>query len=160
MKPHQKQVRATLEALTYLVKDLDPNGTDLYFTMSDAMGHEKHTSRLLTLFDEVGFSSGQGSMEFRLSKILEGDKKKRWSLSSLKGSCGEGKMVYVLTDGKWHGNSDLDGMPELIKRQIDKTGTNARDKLAIQFIQFGEDSVGTWRLNALDEGLGDHGVDV
>jgi hypothetical protein len=159
MELHQDQVRATLEALTYLVKDLDPNGIDLYFTMSDTVGHEKHTSRLLKLFDEVGFCDEQANMDFALSRILEGNNKRRWGLSSLTGSSERGKMVYVLTDAKWHGNRDLDGMPELIKRQVVKTGSNARDKLAIQFIQFGEDSLGTWRLKELDGGLEGRGVD-
>jgi hypothetical protein len=67
------------------------------------------------------------------------------------------KSIYVLTEGKWHGNDDsLCGIPDLIARVTSKM--DSRGKLGVQFIQFGKDLVGTRRLRELDDGLQKHGI--
>jgi hypothetical protein len=83
MQPYRDNVRNTFQALAYIVKGLDSDGIDVYFTMSSLKGHDKHRGPLLTLFDGIPFHGGQSNMEYTLTRILEGNKKKRWSLSSL-----------------------------------------------------------------------------
>lgn len=156
MQAYRPQIRETFEALAYLVKRLDPNGIELYFTTTDVKGHETHRDELLALFDKVTFD-GQSSMELTLSRILDHGKQKRWSMSRFRSQRSQGKSVYVLTDGKWHGRTNAaDGIPELVKRQIAKSSTKI--DLGIQFIQFGTDHVGTLRLDELDDGLEAYGV--
>lgn len=67
------------------------------------------------------------------------------------------KSIYVFTDGRWHGYDDsLCGIPEVVRNIVAKMST--KQKLGIQFIQFGNDPVGSWRLHELDGGLKKHGV--
>lgn len=155
MQQHKEDVRKTFSALAYLVKRLDPDGIDMYFTTSDAVGHESHREKLLSTFDNVKFQ-GHTMMESTLSRVLSN--KKRWP-SFLSREKSQGKSIYILTDGKWHGNDDsLCGLPEFIKSIVAKM--DSRAKLGIQFIQFGHDRVGTLRMKELDDRLGLHGVDM
>jgi hypothetical protein len=156
MEKHRAEARRTFEALAYLVKELDPDGIEVHFTKSRSVGHRRHRNKLLGLFDGVKFE-GQSSMEATLSRILEMPKRKSWSFPSLSRHSVKEKSVIVLTDGKWLGNK-VDGMPELIKRQVTKAGS--KRSLGIQFIQFGDDDLGTSRLRELDDQLEQHGVDM
>lgn len=158
MKMHRTQVRKVFESLAYLVKGLDPDGIDLHFTMSGQSAHGYHRENLLKLFDMVRFD-GQSSMELALSAILESPGRKRWNRPMFHDKKPRGKSIYVLTDGKWHGRNQFpDGMPELIKRLVDKLGS--KTEVGIQFIQFGDDEVGTSRLRMLDDDLGTFGVNM
>lgn len=156
MKKHRKDVRKTFEALAYLVKNLDPDGIELHFTNSTRVGHETHRKRLLRMLDKVDFD-GESMMEITLASVLESNTNKRWSASFLNREKSKGKSVIVLTDGMWHGADDsLCGVPDVIKQKIKEIG--GRSKLGIQFIQFGDDGVGSWRLNQLDNELKKYGI--
>jgi hypothetical protein len=158
MKPHRKQVEDTFEALAYLVKRLDHDGMDLQFTMSPDSGHSRHREALLAKLRNVSYD-GKSCMELTLGRALSVESnKQRWSASSfLNRENNWAKSIYILTDGKWHGEDDsLCGIPELIA-QITKKMDN-RVKLGIQFIQFGNDLIGTWRLKELDDGLQKCGI--
>lgn len=154
MRKHKPEIRKTFEALAYIVKRLDPDGIDIYFTTSGEVGHGSHREKLLVQLDKTKFD-GHTMMESALARVL--GNKKRWSTSFLNSNKNDGKSIYVFTDGMWHGNDDyLCGIPELIKRKVEKM--DSRAKLGIQFIQFGNDAVGTSRLKELDDGLKQHGV--
>ncbi|CAO2658216.1 Nn.00g059390.m01.CDS01 [Neocucurbitaria sp. VM-36] len=158
MLQHKLDARKTLEALSYIVKRFDPDGLDMYFTMSKQSDyvHGTHREKLLTRFDNADFD-GQSTVDYTLSRILENNNKKGWKLFRFRRESAKGKSIYVLTDGKWLGNSNsLCGVPELLERVV--RHINRRADLGIQFIQFGDDEVGTWRLEELDNRLEKRGV--
>ncbi|KAH8707100.1 hypothetical protein GQ44DRAFT_691570 [Phaeosphaeriaceae sp. PMI808] len=153
MRKYRKEVRETLQALAYVVKKLDRDGMDVYFTTSSMVGHGNHTTGILSKFDKVTFG-GETYMEITLGKILTKCKSKRWVSRNIfkRGEDNWGKSIYVLTDGKWHGeDGDLCGIPDIIRR-VSKD-MKSRATLGIQFIQFGNDPVGGRRLEELDDGL-------
>lgn len=156
MKPHWPRVRIVFETLGYLVKRHDPDGIEICFTNCTVSDRHRDRERLLDLFDNVPLRR-HDSIQVPLAKILERctkgntrssifNRKKQWGVS-----------IYVLTDGNWSGDDDsLCGIPGLIKKTVDNL--MSRCKLGIQFIQFGNDPVGTKRLERLDDGLKEHGV--
>jgi hypothetical protein len=159
MKDHRSKARRTLGSLAYLIKHLDPDGIDLYFTKSSQTRCHNHRQELLTLFDSVKFE-GHGGMETALGEILDkcsGSGLRSFLKAKFKGSR-RGVNIYVLTDGVW-GREDesLCGIPELVKTTV--ATMNSRVKLGIQFIQFGDHPVGTWRLQQLDDEWRKHGID-
>tara|TARA_R110002003_G_scaffold391_15_gene19519 strand:- start:3713 stop:4222 length:510 start_codon:yes stop_codon:yes gene_type:complete len=157
MKPSRSQVKEAFEGLAYLVKGLDHDGIDLHFTNSPETGHGHHRDSMIAKLNNVSYR-GETHMELTLGRILDRSNNKRWSASAfLKRESNWGQSIYVLTDGKWYGKDDsLCGIPELVKRVTSKMGSRAT--LGIQFIQFGSDPVGTWRLKELDDGLQKHGI--
>ncbi|KAJ4376479.1 hypothetical protein N0V83_001763 [Neocucurbitaria cava] len=157
MLQYKLDARKTLEALSYIVKQFDTKGMDMYFTVSKQSGvvQGKRREKLLAQYDNAGFD-GQSTVDYTLSKILENRGKKSLKLFFRRESA-KGKSIYVLTDGKWLGNNNsLCGVPELLERVV--RHVNRRADLGIQFIQFGDDEVGTWRLEELDNRLEKRGV--
>ncbi|KNG49609.1 mitosis inhibitor protein kinase swe1 [Stemphylium lycopersici] len=156
MEQYRKQIRETFEGLAYLVKKLDMDGIDLHLTTSREKRHGKNRKPMLDLLSTVHYG-GETYMKIALGKVWERSNKKGFR-NLMKRENNWGKSIYVFTDGKWKGDDDtLCGVPELVKGIVDKMDT---PKLGIQFIQFGNDPVGSRRLQELDEGLKEHGVTI
>ncbi|KAH7063887.1 hypothetical protein BKA63DRAFT_428685 [Paraphoma chrysanthemicola] len=157
MQPHRQRVEETFAALSYIVKHFDRDGMDLYFTTSRVTDHAHHRTSMITKLSKVEYR-GETQMDITLSKVLGSRNSKLRAISALlKSDNNWAKSIYVFTDGKWHGEDDsLCGIPALIEsvtRKISLRGT-----LGIQFIQFGNDEVGTRRLKELDDGLQKLGI--
>jgi uncharacterized protein YegL len=158
MRQYRRQIRETLEGLVYVVKSFDHDGMDLYFTNSSETVHSRNTGSMLAKLDNIAFN-GETYMGAALGKALKKSKNKRWSATKIfkRGQSNWSKSIYVLTDGKWYGDDEsLCDVPELIARAT--RDLDSRAVLGIQFIQFGKDRVGTWRLKELDDGLKKHGI--
>jgi hypothetical protein len=156
MAPHKSEVRRALGSLGYLVKKFDPDGIEVFFSRSSRTSRHKDRAVLFALFDSVAFQ-GNGGMETTLAKILDKCTEPSFLSSIFKGKKAWGVSIYVLTDGVWGcQNECLCGIPDIIKHTVAKM--NNRAKLGIQFIQFGDDPVGTWRLQELDDGWKKHGI--
>jgi hypothetical protein len=151
MQQHWRQVRKAFEALAYIVKCADPNGMELYFTNWTKGGRSRDRRKLMTLFDSVELQ-GEGSIEPALSTILDECIRENTLTSLVRKK--KRVNIYILTNGIWTGEDDsLCGIDEAIKRTVKKM--NTRNSMGIQFIQFGNNPTGTYRLETLDDGLKD-----
>jgi hypothetical protein len=144
MKQYRHEVRDTFEGLAYLVKRFDLDGIDLSFTTSSEQCHGQHRTEMLERLANIQYR-GDGQMELILGRILGDSNNTVWRKArQLLGRKNNwGKSIYVLTDGRWFGDDEsLCGIPELIQRVVSKLDAGA--KLGIQFIQFGDDPIGSW----------------
>ncbi|KAH6717034.1 hypothetical protein BKA61DRAFT_600947 [Leptodontidium sp. MPI-SDFR-AT-0119] len=145
MVQHWPNVTKVIEGLSYILKDADKNGLDLYFTISEqSTNEEKHTSSLVRLVERHKQNDPDASTEinFRLNQILDKYKAKLDSNGCL----------YILTNGVW----EAECKPEIpIKNVVQKLQDLRKDReqIGIQFISFGNDTVGMERLRRLDDDL-------
>ncbi|KAH8707099.1 hypothetical protein GQ44DRAFT_763712 [Phaeosphaeriaceae sp. PMI808] len=145
MRSYWKHVRESFEALSYVVKNLDPDGINLHFTNSNQSARSKHRTRLLTLLDEIE-PGGPCNMTAVLKKVIDQFTKDRHSLSHSKST---GVSVYILTNGVWDDEpSSSNDVLKFITSDI--LETKPLSCISLQFIQFGNSSIGTRRLAMLD----------
>ncbi|KAJ9603081.1 hypothetical protein H2200_012376 [Cladophialophora chaetospira] len=155
MHPHWEELINLYSPLIYMVKKkkLDPNGSELRFIMSDESKEAENTSPLVSMVRERGYHlSGQSNLAHRLEYIFVQYRKKLQRSPSTTRPI----SLYIFTDGKWQpGNHQLAEVGSAIKRLVDFLEVNGfQQRMAgIQFIQFGNDPVGTERLQWLDEVL-------
>lgn len=149
------EVVTVFEALSYIVKDTDKDGLDLFFRNSSNSANTKKTSDLIGLIKAQKKTSRDGERDFdiRLNQILESRTEKlggRGSLFSRKSP--KPMSLYILTDAIW----DYDGYAqEPIKNAVGKLSdvNKSRKQIGIQFIRFGDDPDALRRLERLDNGL-------
>lgn len=163
-RQHWDRVVEVVRALGYLVKTADPDGVELFFTSrptdSKRSGVKETSSLILALNDHSQTPYvGTCNMENSLGPILD------LAISSLKSQRRpkflqrnrRGTNVYILTDAVWEGGSEVQcGVEEPIKN-LKKSMTDmgkTRATVALQFIQFGHDALGSQRLRYLDDTLG------
>lgn len=171
-----REVRKTVEALAYLVKDYDKTGTELYLTSDPSKffikapkGHSNELWSFVSARGEMKGSVPNTNMELSLDKILERAKvingtdqapsRGAWPFR-FRGQTESPSSVsiYILTDAMWDNDHD-DGRPAVtdsIRRLIQQMKDNRRPRTSvmIQFIQFGDDPAATRRLQYLDDELG------
>ncbi|PSN67390.1 hypothetical protein BS50DRAFT_553398 [Corynespora cassiicola Philippines] len=168
MKKHWKLLLKAFKALSYLVKNNDPDGIEMFCANTASVrGYKSKDSsdlfeRLKTVTPE-----GQCDMGEALSEILnrffqrEGKREKvKRLLYKKKGTA----MIYVLTDGVWEdGPTALKRVKEPIKKlaeRISKENVRNKGLIGIEFIQFGDDEEGASRLEDLDDWLKEEGLDI
>lgn len=156
MVKHWDNVTNVVEGLSYILKDADKDGLDLYFTIAEQSALEKkHTTLLVRLVEHHRQRDRDARTEinFRLNQILDKYKAKldrsnsRWPRKPLKPL-----SLYILTDGIW----EAECKPEIpIKNVVQKLSDLRKDReqIGIQFISFGNDPVGMERLRYLDDDL-------
>ena len=158
MGRHWKEVRDVFAHLAYIVKDADPDGIELLFTMSSDARRSHHTTRLLDLLDSTK-PQGTSNIRSPLSEVLKeyqarlkGQKPSRWSIHRHSLGRVRRQTLYVFTDGIWQPDCDV---TEIIKHLVDclKEHNLIREQFGIQFIRFGDDPEGVKRLEHLDAGL-------
>lgn len=163
-KHHWDQVVKVVHALGYLVKHADPDGVELFFTSRPTAKAKKSGAKEITslvqCLKEHGQKHPEGpcNMEYSLGPIVEHVKKALAKGSMLRQQKDRrGISVYILTDAIWQGGTEVRcGVEEPIKnlsRKMQELGKN-RTTVALQFIQFGDDSLGEQRLRYLDDTLG------
>jgi hypothetical protein len=156
MMPHWTNVRTTFEALSYLVKEMSPDGITLNFTIDYTTRTCKDTKDLLKILDDIKLKKGQTDICRRLKIELE-----RYRLeyhqnlaeqsAKSKGSKNKRPMnIYVLTNGGWNLEPEHDPIGP-IKKHIDWLIELKLkpEQCGIQFIGFGEDPKCQQRLNDL-----------
>ncbi|KAH7313156.1 hypothetical protein BKA65DRAFT_517427 [Rhexocercosporidium sp. MPI-PUGE-AT-0058] len=155
MVKHWPDVTKVIEGLSYILKDADKDGLDLYFTISaQSTLQEKHTSSLVRLVERHKQRDPDANTEinFRLNQILDRYKAKLdnngwWSKKPPKPL-----SLYILTNGVW----EAECKPEIpIKNVVQKLQDLRKDReqIGIQFISFGNDKIGMERLRHLDDDL-------
>jgi hypothetical protein len=162
MAPYWEQVKVVLEALSYIVKDCDPDGTELYFTISSQYRKDQNTTKLLKMLINKSLK-GLTDIDLRLNEILEKYKAKldepsSW-ISSIRGIAKkEPKVVrplnlYILTNGVWESQSTGETPIINLAQKLIQLG-KIKSQVGIQFISFGDNPVGLERMRKLDSGLG------
>ncbi|KAG8532872.1 uncharacterized protein KY384_002750 [Bacidia gigantensis] len=162
MAEHSAQVREVVELLFYMVEHKDPDGVDLYFSaITPKRFKVKNKKQILDALDDHPSVRENPEIRHRLASILGHyktkfgqrqllDKVTHWNATPSRGP--RKLSLYVLTDGVWQPDTDLvleiqDMVDHLEQHKL-------RDKqIGIQFIQFGNDPIGTARLRHLDQGL-------
>ena len=154
MDAHWSQVKRVFGLLSYMVRDCDPNGLDLYFTNTSKTFKSRNMS---TLMGELGTRTPKGlpDMRSRFGDIIEKYRSKfgKRKLKSLFRESDPRKLsLYVLTDGVWQPKIDLTTtIRTLVSSLEDHKLTNKQ--IGIQFIRFGNDTNGINRLQELDSSL-------
>jgi hypothetical protein len=151
---HWDEVTDVFEALSYILKKVDPNGLDLSFTVS---GHSlkncKETTSLLQLIrDQRERLRGATDMNLKLTKLLEDYQTALEKPKSRFRKAVRPLNLYILTNGIWEAKCDAEGP---IRRLINKLAdlNKGRIQVGIEFISFGNDTAGIQRLDYLDSGL-------
>jgi hypothetical protein len=155
MAPHWKSLIKVFEALSYILKDVDPNGLDLSFTVSrDSLTKIKKTSQLLQMVKDRSKSlKGTTDMNLKLTAILEEYQAELEKPKSFFRKAILPRNLYILTDGIWEPNCDASGPIKSLVNKLNQLG-KGRVQVGIQFISFGENSEAIQRLDNLDSGLG------
>lgn len=154
MDAHWSQVQKVFGLLSYMVRDCDPNGLDLYFTNTSKTVKSRSMS---TLMGELSTRTPKGlpDMRSRFGDIIEKYRSKfgKRKLSSFFRESDPRKLsLYVLTDGVWQPKIDLTTtIRTLVSGLEDHKLTNKQ--IGIQFIRFGNDTNGIERLQKLDSSL-------
>ncbi|KAL3425129.1 hypothetical protein PVAG01_04410 [Phlyctema vagabunda] len=154
MEPHWPNLVRVFEALSYIVKQSDENGLDLFFSNSNNCEKDcKKTRKLLPIVRAQKQTQKKitTDINFRLSQILEKHKngldRKVWYRSKLKPL-----SLYILTDGVWETNcTAIDPIRNAVLKLHDLRIPSSQ--IGIQFISFGSDEVGLNRLAYLDDKL-------
>ena len=155
MTPHWKRVTRVFEALSYVLKDVDPNGLDLSFTISgDTLKKTKRTSKLVEMVKlRSKHLKGTTDMNLKLTEILA---TYQTELEKPKGFFGKPVLprnLYILTDGIWEPNCDAAAPIKNLVNKLNKLDIG-RVQVGIQFISFGENTAALERLDILDSRLG------
>ncbi|KAI0420959.1 kinase-like domain-containing protein [Xylaria grammica] len=171
MAPYWPEVKDTANALTYILKSVDPDGFETHMTNS---GECLKQNDRKGLFNESGYFDqhrprpefGACPMEHILSNILERVIDKALApisrLDRLRSRQIRGVSIYVFTNGVWEARRRRDGSNEgaggvenAIKTAVDRlqAARKMRPFLSIQFISFGDNPEGRRRMSWLDDGI-------
>ena len=163
MKHHWPDVKDLFGPLAWLLKTRDPDGIELYFTISDGgFTSRKHSKQLCKAVSECS-PRGQSNIRQPLSRILQAYQARLSNARSPKAtvfSFSKTKAhepairpmsLYVFTDGIWH--PECDDVIEVIETLVEKLKQHGypREQFGIQFVSFGNDQEGLKRLEMLDE---------
>ncbi|KAI1361677.1 hypothetical protein F5Y08DRAFT_12661 [Xylaria arbuscula] len=171
MAEHWPDVKRTGDALSYVVKDADPDGFDIHMTNDGE--HIKRKDRK-GLFDNYGYLDQHRPrpdlsycpMEAVLSRVLEEAVDKALTppsaLDRLRSREIKGVSVYVLTNGVWESRRTHDaevgeaaGVENAIRSAVKRLqeANKMRTFLTIQFISYGDDPEGRRRMIWLDDDI-------
>ena len=160
MQGFWKEVLYLFEPLTYLLKESDPDGIELYFTMSDDSYRSRRSSKLVEALKNNTPPQGKSNIRTPLKRILKNyqtklreDRQAPWNrwLSIAQGPV-RPQNLYIFTDGVWQPRCDIKDIVEDFVRFLKEQGL-PREQFGIQFISFGNNVKGLDRLARLDSGL-------
>ena len=154
MDAHWPQVKRLFGLLSYMVRDCDPNGLDLYFTNTP---EKIKSSNMNTLMGELGTRTPKGlpDMRSRFGSIIETYRNqfgKRKLRSLFRESNPRKLSLYVLTDAVWQPKIDLTTPIRTLVSDLEEHKLTEK-QIGIQFIRFGNIPDSITRLQKLDSGL-------
>lgn len=164
MRNHWREVQNLFGLLAYMVKDSDPDGIELYFTISSNKYKSKHTKQLVKALGNKtyeGNSNIRSSLKNIVQQYKDGLKEpitptpSRWNLvgrsTAIAGPVRD-QNVYVFTDGVWQPDCDPTEIIESLVASL-KEHKVLKEQFGIQFISFGTDQEGLAMLERLDSKL-------
>lgn len=160
-------VTITFKTLGYLVKTCSPNGLEAYFGVWRKKKQTKKRKDIIEMLRKAEPTS-QCNMRYCLEQILEHwwSQNRQWLETKFekktimgllrpdKAQRKRGLNVYVFTDGLWNESSGLGGfcgVDAVVKKYYDKMIDHNVDSrtVGIEFIRFGNDPVGSARVQGL-----------
>ncbi|CAG8979420.1 hypothetical protein HYALB_00012453 [Hymenoscyphus albidus] len=165
MSFHWNEVQNTLEALTYILKGVVPDGIDISLaTSKQQLNGIRSTTKLLRFLDQQNakFLLEKRMMDINssISPILRKhtNAMREWTKS---GSTKSPRSItlYILTDGIWKGDESIDINLDLLERDLNHFKYGDPNS-GVQFITFGDDPVGSSHLDRLDNELRGYNIDV
>jgi len=157
-RTHAHHVHRTAEALMHLVREVDPDGIELRMASNPTevirgrrFFRRRTNKQLVKTIDKFMDHSIMGTcnMEDVLNEVIDqlvSNFQKRRRRTS----------IFILTDGIWEPNNARGGGVENSIRSLAnsmKQHNMARTTIGLQFVQFGNDKVGTSRMRYLDDEL-------
>ncbi|CAG8949741.1 hypothetical protein HYFRA_00004061 [Hymenoscyphus fraxineus] len=145
------EVKRVFEALTYVVKGMSSNGTELFFTIAYDTYLRKDTSELCTLLESKELA-GKTNISYRLNLQLQSYEMKLLNASRAKGkkSLIRPMSFYILSDGQWGEGIDpmipIHRTASFLKEQNVEVG-----QVTIQFITFAESTRAMQRFSGLSK---------
>ena len=159
MLRHWKEVKELLGLLAYMVKDSDPDGIELYFTISSDKYKAKTSTKLLDKLEKKS-PGGTSNIRWQMSQILREYQSKLRQERTSNSICKKVRTprpvrpqnLYIFTDGVWQPGCDP---TDIVKELVDCLREHQfhKEQFGIQFIRFGNDAEGIERLVHLDSGL-------
>ncbi|KAK8124371.1 uncharacterized protein PG998_000130 [Apiospora kogelbergensis] len=166
MLKHREELLTLVKDLSYLMKQMDPNGFEVVFTSSPSNKHKCKTSTAVEDLLKGAFGPGNSSycrMEHTINEVLKDVKRKfeksgeakqsRLKFTAKKPSA---VSIYVFTNGIWDnsklGTCNVDKSIENLIGCMKQNGV-LRTSAAIQFVRFGSSEIGIQRLTELDDDL-------
>jgi hypothetical protein len=134
----------------YIVKEMDPDGVELYFLSSKDRGRPKTSTKMKKIVGDRK-PSGMTSLNRLNDDLIPYGKKLDQYARSLGSDPPRPRSLYVLTDGVLELGEDTQGQ-RAIKNTVEgiQRAKLARGQVGIQFISFGDDPEGIARLQGLD----------
>jgi len=155
MKDHRDHLTKLTDLLVYILKQYDPNGVEMRLSVSGKSDISRNSTALVKLLGQGSFKE-TCNMSYVLHQILNPyqDKVRQgWRPLPMN--------IYILTDGIWQPNCDVEDQIKLFVKFLKDSGFGPY-QVGIQFIRFGEDPDGTRRLEELDKlkkrGLADRDI--
>ncbi|KAJ8122937.1 hypothetical protein ONZ43_g992 [Nemania bipapillata] len=164
MTYHWEEVKKTALALASIVQDIDPDEFEVFCTNTRPRLKTKSCKKLERYLNEsqpfnaIGHCRMETQLDNILPELVTNATKQRnpWDHIRRKQRT-RGINVYVLTNGVWeNGDSEIpEATARSIKTIIDNVKGQGRGRtfLSIQFVRFGESSIGKRRLQWLDDDL-------
>lgn len=155
MGAYWHEVISLFSVLAWIVKKLDDNGLEMYFTVSKAVKTFKDTKGAVTHLENMSQST-YSNIDLRLQEILGNyqedlyHQKERRSFLRPKSKV-KPLSLYVFTDGAWQGCDGVAPIEAMIEKQR-QLGL-PKEQVSIQFIRFGNNMSGIRKLEHLDSGL-------
>lgn len=151
MASQWSDVKRVFEILSYVVKGMSPDGTELFFTNSYDTFRRKDTSDLV-MYMENRSTGGETDINYRLNLQLQNYQAKLFRARGQKGKKGIVRPMsfYILTNGEWGKGPD-------VRKTIGDTVTVLKQlgcpksQLTISFISFANEATAMARLNELDK---------
>lgn len=142
-------VKRVFEALSYVVKGMSPDGTELFFTISYDTWRRKDTFDLVEYLEKKT-TGGETNIAYRLDLQLQ---TYRARLYAAKGQKGKKAVVrpmsfYILTNGEW--GAGADPKPK-IKEMADFliASKMTRGQVTIEFISFAQSTSASQKISDL-----------
>ena len=150
MEQHWREVQYLSHLLMYIVKEMDPDGVELYFLSSKEKLRPK-TSTKMEKFISSRNPSGMTSLNRLNDDLVPYGKKLDQYVRSIGIDPPRPRSLYVFTDGVLDYGDDTQGQG-VIKMIVDdiQRAKLLRGQVGIQFISFGNDAEGIARLQRLD----------
>lgn len=158
MQAHWEELVSAVRVLGYMVKKLDKNGMKIHLTISPNSSNCPNSTDLADACYANPPRQGKSDISIRLGSILREYQQKldnvRPSTSRYRKLFSSSDTVkplniYILTDGICEPRSDPRESIRNLATKLDESKFPP-DQVGLQFIQFGNESVGTKRLEYLD----------
>lgn len=140
-------LKRVFETLSYVVKGMSPNGTEMFYTVSYDTYRRKDTTDLCEYLENK-VPNGVTNISYRLNLQLQAYRLKMFNAKKAKGkkSIVRPMSIYILTNGEWGPGAD----PKIAIQDLAtylKTNKVHKGQVTIEFISFAQTAVAMQKVN-------------